>query len=216
MSERPKSLRWSSRPWWEVTPKGCLGELQEASRRLDREGFWWRPSWPELLHGKRPPESRTGESGEWQHGWQHWASSNAFFRKTQILSVRSATCRAHFRSHSGHNVGAALAHAPTTGVRDSLTPVQDVAAERMQLPLQFDETRCSGCHGPLDALGRHKAACPSTGRLKKRASPMERVLARVCREAGARVKFNAFTDTRRIEVLAQDLPCFGGANSPYT
>ena len=23
---------------------GCLGELQEASRRLDREGFWWRPS----------------------------------------------------------------------------------------------------------------------------------------------------------------------------
>ena len=46
-------------------------------------------------------------------------------------------------------------------------------------------------------------------------------LARVCREAGARVRFNAFlrdmnvnvavTDERRIEVLAQDLPCFGGA-----
>ena len=47
------------------------------------------------------------------------------------------------------------------------------------------------------------------------------MLARVCREAGARVRFNAFlrdmnvnvaaTDERRIEVLAQDLPCFGGA-----
>ena len=61
----------------------------------------------------------------------------------------------------------------------------------------------------------------STGRVKKRAVPTERVLARVFREAGARVLFNAFlrdmnvgvpaTDTRRIEVLAQDLPCFAGA-----
>ena len=46
-------------------------------------------------------------------------------------------------------------------------------------------------------------------------------MARVCREAGARVKCNAFlrdmhvsvsaSDERRIEVLAQDLPCFGGS-----
>ena len=205
-------------------PQGCLGELQEASTRLDREGFWWRPSWPELLHGKRPPQSKTGEPGEWQHGWQYWASSisDAFFRKTQILSVRSATCRAHLRSHSGHNAGAALAHAPTAP--EYVIPshlFRTLLLERMQLPLQIDETRCSGCQSPLDALGRHRAACPSTGRLKKRAIPIERVLARVCREAGARVRFNAFmrdmnigvgaTDGRRIEVLAQDLPCFGGA-----
>ena len=49
---------------------------------------------------------------------------------------------------------------------------------------------------------------------------MERVTARICREAGARVGFNTFlrdmiigvraADDRRI-VLAQDLPCFGGA-----
>ena len=55
----------------------------------------------------------------------------------------------------------------------------------------------------------------------KRASPTERMLARVCREVGARVKFNANlpdmnlgfpgNDERRIEVLAQDLPCFNGA-----
>ena len=47
------------------------------------------------------------------------------------------------------------------------------------------------------------------------------MLARICREAGARVRYNAFlrdmivhvpaNDERRIEVLAQDLPCFGGA-----
>ena len=51
--------------------------------------------------------------------------------------------------------------------------------------------------------------------------PTERVLARVCREAGTRVKFNPALrdmnlgvpggDERRIEVVAQDLPCFGGA-----
>ena len=46
-------------------------------------------------------------------------------------------------------------------------------------------------------------------------------VARICREAGDRVRFNAFlrdmninvgaADERRIEVLAQDLPSFGGA-----
>ena len=50
-------------------------ELFDASARLDREGFWWRPSWPELREGKRPPENTTGEPGEWQHGWQYWESS---------------------------------------------------------------------------------------------------------------------------------------------
>ena len=60
-----------------------------------------------------------------------------------------------------------------------------------------------------------------TGRVKKRATPTERVLTRIFREAGARVRFNAFVsdmnvqmpadDPRRIEVLAQDLPCFAGA-----
>ena len=26
----------------------CLGELRRATDRLDSEGFWWRPSWPDL------------------------------------------------------------------------------------------------------------------------------------------------------------------------
>ena len=47
------------------------------------------------------------------------------------------------------------------------------------------------------------------------------MVARIYREAGARVRFNVMlrdmnlgvsaSDTRRIEVLAQDLPCYGGA-----
>ena len=64
-------------------------------------------------------------------------------------------------------------------------------------------------------------ACARSGRVRKRAAPVEHMLARVFREAGARVRFNVFlrdmnvgvaaSDARRIEVLAQDLPCFGGS-----
>ena len=42
--------------------------------------------------------------------------------------------------------------------------------ERLQLPLPVDEAVCSGCHAPLDPLGRHRATSPRTGRVKKRAS----------------------------------------------
>ena len=208
----------------QVPDGGCMAELAAASSQLDREGFWWRPGWRELRHGKRPPDSTTGEPGEWKHGWQYWASSvsDSHFRKTTMLLARSAASRAHLRSHSGFNAGAALAHAPTSPefvIAPHLFRV--LLLERLQLPLPIDEAVCSGCRAPLDPLGRHRAACPRTGRLRKRASPTERMLARVCREAGARVRFNAFlrdmnvnvaaTDERRIEVLAQDLPCFGGA-----
>ena len=92
--------------------------------------------------------------------------------------------------------------------------------ERLNLPLPITEAVCNGCHEPLDAHGRHRAACTRSGRVRKRATPTERMLARICREAGARVKYNAFLrdmnlgvradDVRRIEVLAQDLPCFNG------
>ena len=98
---------------------------------------------------------------------------------------------------------------------------QVLLRERLRLPLFLTESTCQGCHEPLDPLGHHRAACPHFGHSQKRATPVERVMARICREAGARVKFNAFlkdvnvsvptSGLRRIEVLAQDLPCFGGA-----
>ena len=50
----------------------CLGELQDAAARLEREGFWWRPSWEALRGGERPPLIDAGEPGEWPHGWQFW------------------------------------------------------------------------------------------------------------------------------------------------
>ena len=95
-------------------------------------------------------------------------------------------------SRSGRNAGVAFAQAPTTA-ECTIPPhlFRLLPLERLQLPVPVTEATCNGCHEPMDTLGRHRAACRRSGRVKKRAGPTERVLARVCREAGARVKFNA-------------------------
>ena len=59
---------------------------------------------------------------------------------------------------------------------------QTLVLERMRLPLQVSEAHCE-CRLPLDVQGRHRAACPRSGRLKSRAQAPDRTLARVCCEA---------------------------------
>ena len=200
---------------------GCLSELSRAVSDLDQQGFVWRPSWSELRRGKRPPENLSKDPGEWQHGWQFWSSSVAdtSFRKSSMLSGQTAANWAHLRSHSGRNAGVALAYAPTAPkyvIHPHLFRV--LLLERMRVPLPITDSTCSAW---LDPRGMHRAACTRSGRIRKRANPIERTLARVFREAGARVRFHVFLrdmnvgvpvgDARRIEVLAKDLPCFGGS-----
>ena len=155
---------------------GCLAEVLDA--RLDREGFWWT--------GKKPPENTSGKPGEWQHSWQYWASSVSDFRKTTILSVRSAASRAHLRSHSSLNAGAALTFAPTDRCMSFERTCSGYCCWKGFNSRSLDEA----VHLVallLWTLGRHRAACARTGRLKKRA-----ILVRVCREGGARGRYNAF------------------------
>ena len=76
----------------------------------------------------------------------------------------------------------------------------------------------AGRRSPL--LGDHRAACATEGVLVRRACPFERAAARVCYEAGARVATNValrdlnlgvpVSDGRRLEVVANCLPAFGG------
>ena len=83
---------------------GCLGELQEATERLDRCGFVDRPNWEALRRGLRPrPPAAAVEPGEWQHGWQYYASSSLehHYRETVVLAQSCAADQAHLRSHSG-------------------------------------------------------------------------------------------------------------------
>ena len=83
---------------------------------------------------------------------------------------------------------------------------------RLQLLLLLTARSCQ-CGRSIDALGHHIAACARAGVL---------VAARICREAGGRVATSVFVrdldldlhnagDARRLEVVADGLPLFGGA-----
>ena len=173
---------------------GCMAELAAASSQLDREVFWLSKASGSMAGSIGRLPFLTHTSGRQPCCWP---------APPRLVPT------------SGHTQ--ATTQAPPWLTR----PLpRSTSSLRICSGCCF-EAVCSGCRAPLDPLGRHRAACPRTGRLRKRASPTERMLARVCREASARVRFNAFlrnmnvnvaaTDERRIEVLAQDLPCFGGA-----
>ena len=198
-------------------------ELQESTRVLDANGFIGRPSWTSLRAGARPPPPTVAEPGEWQHGWQYYASSSLehHFRETVVFVQSSAADLAHLRSHAGPGASAAICGAPT-GPEFTLSPpvFRTMILERLRLPLDIAEARCE-CGGFVDSLGRHRAACPRSGRLRSRAVAPERTLARICREAGAVVRCNvklremnvtvAANDEREVEVLASGLPLEHGA-----
>ena len=69
-------------------------------------------------------------------------------------------------------------------------------------PLHFTESGCE-CGAALDKCGRHRGACPPSGRLKSQA---ERTLARACREAGGTV---------RTHVKLRDLNTTGRSRSSH-
>ena len=136
-----------------------------------------------------------------------------------MLSPACPSDQAHLRSHSGKKSSGVLLGAPTGPEYVLREHFRTVVLERLRLPLQLVEARCE-CGEALDTYERHQAACPRSGRLKKRALPPKKTLARICREAGATVRFNAklrdmnvavaATDERAIEVLA-GLPFRHGA-----
>ena len=146
---------------------GCVAELREAPVALDKKGFWWRPSWPQLREERRPPQTCARDPSEWPHGWQYWASSvlDSCYREVSFLSGRSAACQAHLRSHSGRNAELPLANAPTACEFTILPHLFRVLLlERLRLPWLLTEGTCEACHELLDPLGWHRAA------LKKRAT----------------------------------------------
>eukprot|EP00973_Karenia_brevis_P002142 290284-Karenia_brevis.AAC.1 len=103
----------------------------------------------------------------------------------------SASDRAHLRSHAGRFAAAVMVGAPTS--KDFEVEPADfrtLLLERMRLPLPLTDAVCEGCGAAIDERAMHRAACSESGRLKARAGPMERTMARICREAGATVRMN--------------------------
>ena len=121
-----------------------------------------------------------------------------------VLSQSSAADQAHLRSHSSPGAGA-LFHGSPTQLEYQVQPVQfrTLLLERMRLPLEITEARCE-CGSQLDKLGRRRGACPRSGRLRSRALPIERTVARVCREAGASVRCNCRLRDMNVTVRAVD------------
>ena len=129
--------------------------------------------------------------------------------RRQMLDFSECHCQCHCHCHS----------------RSWGSPTFTLWAQRRvgidALSCSCTEARFEGRHAWLDALSRHRASCTRSGRVKKRATSTESVEAHIFREAGATVRQNGFLrnmnvqaahqDERRIAVLAQDLPCNGGA-----
>ena len=134
----------------------------------------------------------------------------------------SRSDRALLRSQAGLGAGRAFATAPTAP-ETTMAPerFQALIRRRLRWPLPLTSLHCEGCGRQLDDKGDHFGACMATGRVKLRAMAIEHAVARICREAGARVRTNvklrdliaAFPagDDRAIEVKASGLSAFGGA-----
>ena len=72
------------------------------------------------------------------------------------------------------------------------------------------------CGRPLDPCGHHRAACAQAGMLGRRGYTLESIMARICREAGGRVRDMDVQaplagDSRRLEAVVDGLPVRGGA-----
>ena len=163
------------------------------------------------------------EPGEFQHGWQYFAASSRerHFRETTLLPSVSASRQVLIRSQSGPVAGAAFTAIPTSALT-SFTPqcFRSLLLRRLRLPLPSSVRTCR-CGRVLDNLGDHRASCPRAGVLAGRGFALEAAAARVCREAGARVVTNCMVrdmnldvppdDGRRLEVVANNLPLWNGA-----
>lgn len=132
-----------------------------------------------------------------------------------------APSRALLLSQGGPYAARHLTVLPTSPeFRIPPTQFRVLLLRRLRMALPLNVRRCT-CRRLLDPLGDHRAACSRCGVLGPRGAPLEHAAARMCREAGARVSTNMFvrdmnidtpvTDERRIEVVANGLPLWGGA-----
>ena len=116
-----------------------------------------------------------------------------------VLGHTGAANQAHLRGSSF-----ALSGTPTNP-EFKVEPhhFRTLVLERMRLPLHVTEAKWE-CGADLDSLGRHRAACPRSGRLRTRALGPAKTLARICREVGATVRCTAKLRDTDTAVSAQD------------
>ena len=127
-----------------------------------------------------------------------------------------------FRSQGGPLSSVPYTCFPTPPVsRIDSSTFRVLLLRRLWLPLPPSSRSCR-CGRLLDVLGHHRTGCAEAGVLGRRGCALESAAARVCREAGAMVSTNVMVrdldllpmdhvDARRLEVVADGLPLFHGA-----
>ena len=156
-------------------------------------------------------------------GWQRDASS--FLEQLFLDSVLprvSQDERALLRSQGGPLAALPFTAMPVSTLQRFDSDIFRVLLlRRLSLPLPLSSHSCR-CGRPLDCLGHHRASCALASVLGRRGCALESAAARVCREAEARASTNVFLRDldlvgicvqyhRRIEVIAEGLPVFDGA-----
>ena len=136
-----------------------------------------------------------------------------------LIGISAMTCCSqHCPVRRGLSSGLKLDHGWDGMHRASSFPHCSLAASPSTLPLSARSCRCGRL---LDVLGHHRAACARAGVLGQRGFAIESVVARICREAGGRVRTNVMVrdldmgihlagDARRLDVVVDGLPLFSG------
>ena len=195
-----------------------------ARAQLTEEGCDPLPGWGSLLrdHGPEQPGEEPPERGDWLKGWQRRVAHPRDQSELEgLLRDVDPASRALLRSQAGPMAGRTFSVLPTAPERDlDSAEFRILMLRRLRLPLPITARHCR-CGRPLDPLGDHRAACSHAGVLGRRGWPLERMAARVCGEAGARVATDVFLrdlnvplrrpGSRRLEVVANGLPLWRGA-----
>ena len=204
-----------------TTSTRCLASLKGAAVVLAHHGFEAPPR-ADLLAAPLPPDELSQEEpADFGRGWQRAASKVLDDHEAaEIAQASDAASLAMLQSQGGPFAGRVFTAFPTSPeVRLDSAAYRLLLLRRLRWPLPLDSAACR-CGAHLDSLGDHRAACPRAGLLRSRGVPLERAAARVCREAGATVAANVLLrdlnviaqrhDDRRLEVIANGLPLWGG------
>ena len=166
----------------------CVREAQDGATLLARESMEV-PVWSRFpVADFRAPQPVDRDVGESTHGWQFHASvsrDTLFATSVHLppLSTNRRTLRASQRGPCALRHFNCLPTCPVT-----ISAFRTLLLVRLHLPLHLG-ARFYKCGELLDVYGHHKSACSRVGFLKPRVTPAE---ARICREAGVRVKENQF------------------------
>ena len=194
-----------------------------AANHLQEHGYDV-PEWEPLATGRTQSPPQPSTHGPTHHrGWQHGAvhAYHTSF-ETSLQDRLDPASQALLASQQGPHASRSFTTIPYNIDTEYPTHLfRILILRRLRLPIPLTARHCR-CRRTLDTFGDHRAACAQSGILRNRSTPLERATARMCREAGARATTNTLLtnlnldhihrqDDRRIEVIANGLPVWGGA-----